>query len=371
MLSLDLNLTYKCNFRCDYCFEEKNETIEDMSSDTIIWLAEKVLNDKRFERWEDNKLKLIYWGGEPSLKMDTINDVANYFKNDSRVYHYTYTNGYIIEDLIKLRKENERFDIQISYDGWDIHNKRRRSKDGKSTADIVRSNIIKCIDENIKICLKPVLPIEDLNFLESSYLDYLDLDKYSRKKGNPIIREYFPSFPIVREIDILPFTFEEKIDIHKQLMRIKEHEKEYYKEHGRFLFCWFNKENKGTGKKSCGLGSTLFGVDIDGSVYVCHGAFYSIYKKDHYVCHITDKTLMQSLDQCKRYFSGMNFKKRPQECNECHTKKCSVCSIIQHQISKKDGYMERLKDYAIQPKLCFLYKTSTDISNQILKEIGV
>lgn len=368
MLSFDLNMTYKCNFRCDYCFEEKNENIEDISSDTIISFTETILEDKRFksiEKWKDG-IKLIFWGGEPTLKIDVVNDVILHFKKDKRVNYFMYTNGYIIDDVIRISKENERFRFQISYDGYEIHNKHRKTKGGKETADIVKKNIFRCIDEGLNFSLKPVLPLEDIQYIESSYLDYLEIDKYSRERKNPIVKEYFPSFPIIRDCDDNSFTPEQIINIHQQLLKISEYEKEYYKEHGKFLFSWFKEGHKIT----CGCGNSLFAVDIDGGVYICHGALYSKFKSDHYICNINDKNrLVQNLDQCRRYFERNKFKKRPPNCDSCNVNKCAVCSIIQHQLSNKENYMERLRDYSIQSKICNLYEIATSVSKKIRREI--
>lgn len=360
MLVLDLNLTYKCNFRCDYCFENDDYGIDKQNSDLdasqLKDVLKEMLNHKRMKTW-NNEMKIVYWGGEPTLKIKEIYDLMHCFRDYKNIHHFLYTNGYIIDDVMKMSKEFDRFKFQISYDGFQIHNKHRRTKDGKKTADIVRSNIIRCIDENLDFQIKAVLPIEDIEYLKDSYEDYADLNEYSIKKRGKSLNPYNPSFPIIREYDGSTWTEEEKEKISRELRKVAVLEKKRIDEGKNKIFSYFVAGQK----KTCGCGRDLFMIDYDGNVYICHGAVYSEHKKDHLVSHINKKTLMQDLEQSKRMFIGHNFTVSPEHCKKCEADRCSICNIIQYELSKKSTYIERMKDYGIQPKVCYIYKKAGEI----------
>lgn len=112
-----LILTNKCNLRCKYCFEkafddfdvdfpeEVEETNNDIKYDSKM-LSKLIKNDK--------KPYFIFYGGEPTLKLDLIKNIIDDLPKKTK--YIIQTNGLLINHLPK--KYLKRFEsIFISIDG--------------------------------------------------------------------------------------------------------------------------------------------------------------------------------------------------------------------------------------------------------------
>ena len=126
-LSLTIALTYHCNFKCVYCFEDKNKkTMKRDTAQEIIDKIEHILSINKYK-----VLKIHYFGGEPLLNMDVLlyfheklQKIAQY-----KGVHYKpslTTNGSMLtNELIS----SIHFDtIQLTFDGLEkTHNSLRVS----------------------------------------------------------------------------------------------------------------------------------------------------------------------------------------------------------------------------------------------------
>ncbi|UCE23413.1 MAG: SPASM domain-containing protein [Candidatus Zixiibacteriota bacterium] len=140
-LSLVIAPTMACNMACEYCYES-NKTGR-MSKELIDAMADYV--EVRAQGL--TSLDITWYGGEPLLAMDMIEELSGRFISLSEKYHYEYgasivTNGYlltpeVVDRLCELRVKA----CQVTLDGpASVHNKKRPLKNGKdSFATIIRN----------------------------------------------------------------------------------------------------------------------------------------------------------------------------------------------------------------------------------------
>lgn len=143
--TLIVELTESCNIRCTYCVfddadtSERNHSEDSISDDVAINSI-----DDFFKRTNGEEGYLVFYGGEPLLNFKLIKKMvehANHISSRRIKFSFT-TNG------ISLSKEkfdfliDNDFKITVSIDGpKEIHDKRRVSKNGKGTFDIIEKNL--------------------------------------------------------------------------------------------------------------------------------------------------------------------------------------------------------------------------------------
>ncbi len=156
-LVLTIAPTLACNFRCPYCYEtSRSKTIDTKGIHAIV--------DFVIERYKENnfkKLKVNWYGGEPLLAINEIEEISKLLiefseKNNIEYTARMVTNGSLInENIIEILKSIKVKDIQITIDGLkENHDKRRISKDGKSTFDLIISNTKKAIKSGITVGIR-------------------------------------------------------------------------------------------------------------------------------------------------------------------------------------------------------------------------
>ena len=149
--------TEKCNFRCVYCYEDFK--IGKMTPETVRGL--KRLLSRRLETIQH--LNVSWFGGEPLLAMDIIEDVSTFIQDriagrDIRYAGSMTTNGYFLDsrkfDLLVRLGVN---DYQISLDGdAEAHDTTRVRRDGKPTFDTIWRNLesIRAADVDARILIR-------------------------------------------------------------------------------------------------------------------------------------------------------------------------------------------------------------------------
>lgn len=148
ILHLVILPTEQCNFRCRYCYESFSRGR--MSDETIRAIIKYVrINISKYAG-----LKVSWFGGEPSLEIDTICEMSKEFvkicKTAKRKYWANITsNGYLIdlENFKKLYKANV-FNYQITIDGIEsTHDQQRVLGSGKGSFNKIIDNLLS-IKEN-------------------------------------------------------------------------------------------------------------------------------------------------------------------------------------------------------------------------------
>ena len=135
-LDLTILLTLDCNFRCIYCYQNRTETKEKEKENKLELKAEefeeyliKFLSS--FKNIE--KLRITWFGGEPTLKILMIEKMSNLiidFCNKNNIIYQgsIVSNGFLLTDsIVNKLINNNVIDYQITLDGLKkTHDMRRR-----------------------------------------------------------------------------------------------------------------------------------------------------------------------------------------------------------------------------------------------------
>lgn len=126
-LELTIALTNQCNFRCAYCYQDKNQKVMSVqTADNIIRKVRDILAHSDYE-----EIWIHYFGGEPLLNIPILkhlDEKIRYAADENKVAYHTYltTNGSMLNDdvLATIKFEN----IQLTFDGMEsIHDSLRIS----------------------------------------------------------------------------------------------------------------------------------------------------------------------------------------------------------------------------------------------------
>ncbi len=147
-LGLVLAPTLACNMACQYCYESNKKGR--LSAQTIEKLVEFVENRAPGIAGLD----VSWYGGEPLLALDIIEDLTSTFMDLGKEYKFEYTasmisNGYLLtpETADRLKEYKVR-SIQITLDGpARIHNQKRPLKNGRPSFETIVKNMQYAIDK--------------------------------------------------------------------------------------------------------------------------------------------------------------------------------------------------------------------------------
>lgn len=147
-LALGIVLTQKCNFRCVYCNQEHFGSA--LSSEDVDRIA-------AFVGGEAPRLRQFYvtwWGGEPLLKLDTIEELTHRFEEVCKLHAINYraftsTNASLITRDVAARLSRLHFEqFQISVDGpRKIHDIQRPMANKAGTYDLVIQGLRNLVSE--------------------------------------------------------------------------------------------------------------------------------------------------------------------------------------------------------------------------------
>lgn len=156
-LSLTMLPTEQCNFRCKYCYEkfEKGKMSDEIVNGIIRYLRQNI--------GKHSKIFLNWFGGEPLLAMDVIENIslsALHFSQKTHIplFGGIVTNGYLLSsDVVKTLLKYRVNNFQITLDGpSSIHNIYRTLISGKPTFDVILNNL-RDIRDNIKFSMLSIL----------------------------------------------------------------------------------------------------------------------------------------------------------------------------------------------------------------------
>lgn len=140
-MSLTINPTLACNFRCGYCFEKEHQN-KYMSPEIENKIVEHVRNSE-----ECRKVFVTWFGGEPLLGFKTIRTLTAKLMALGKEYEAgMVTNGYLLtEEVAGMLTELRIKSIQITLDGRkEVHDSRRHLAGGGPTFDRIVDNIRTC-----------------------------------------------------------------------------------------------------------------------------------------------------------------------------------------------------------------------------------
>lgn len=142
LLELIILPTEKCNFRCTYCYEDF--VIGRMQPEVRSGL--KRLLESRAP--ELRQLKLGWFGGEPTLALDVVEELCRFAKELAERYGFLFsssmtTNGYLLDQCFDRLLGWGVTEYQISLDGPKEYHDRTRLRANKSgTFDRIWQNLL-------------------------------------------------------------------------------------------------------------------------------------------------------------------------------------------------------------------------------------
>jgi len=360
--TLELTTTPSCNFRCSYCFEndyiEKQENLLVKNQSLIVQRIKELLNDSWFKETFDS-LQISFWGGEPTLNIDFINYIVDNFKDDPRVGFFIYTNGSKIEELLPTLIVCKNYDVgkkikfrvQISYDGNPVNDLNRTPKDKTKISSEIVYKALEILDQNdIDFSLKPTLRNEDYKYLPEIWDDFYRL--YMKYKDN--IR-----YAVTIDYHHIPQKLNEN-ELENALLQVAKKEYHFFKKEGRMLSTIF--EDK---KDLCSAGKKIACVNIDGSVYFCHGCIYSSKKDDFKYSQFFNEQIIDDIK--KQYLSFSN--RYNEECSNCVALYCLRCNVKKYEQSLQNEFFDKWYDFCSQPQLCNFYKISGRIGRALYRKL--
>lgn len=224
-------ISYNCNFRCPYCFEDrKNKDGKERLTFTkeqadIAFDAQELIQPHKKLR----STLITLYGGEPLLAENK--DVVNYIVQEGNRRGYKFsaiTNGYEIDQFENILGENGIYRLQITVDGLkEIHNKRRIHYKNHDTFDKIIDNIELALNKgviiivrmnsdgkNIEQCNQLKSFFEEKHFFDYPHFyfyiarlrDYYDITLEEHHKLNFISPTSF--LKRQEEINFTPFTIE-------------------------------------------------------------------------------------------------------------------------------------------------------------------
>ncbi len=158
-LGLTIIPTLDCNLGCKYCYEknvlESSYMDEETKNALVTYVEERVI--------QGEKLSICWYGGEPLLALDIIEELTERFVEICKAKAVEYnssivTNGYLLtKETMKRLLRCKVTKIQITLDGVEEkHDQRRCLKNGEPTYKVIWKNIkeLKEYREEIQVHLR-------------------------------------------------------------------------------------------------------------------------------------------------------------------------------------------------------------------------
>ena len=167
--SFTIHLTYSCNFKCPYCYQN------DIKSSVTM---DKNIEEKLYTFFEKvkaaNELEVVdftFIGGEPLLCTDLMlrirENADKIFSHIKRRYSIV-SNGYLLNSdmILKLKPYKWEF-VQITLDGTkSIHDSLRIKKDGSGSFSTIIDNIKHCEQNELPVVINYNLSKNNSDSLE-------------------------------------------------------------------------------------------------------------------------------------------------------------------------------------------------------------
>ncbi len=142
---LILNVTERCNFRCQYCsYDGRHEGRPAHSSKEMAWSVAKQAIDE-FLPCAIETPSITFYGGEPLLNLGLIKECVAYAHRalgNRQVRFGMTTNGALLTEDVADYLAAEDFSVTVSLDGpQQIHDRYRRTADDRPTWSLVAQNL--------------------------------------------------------------------------------------------------------------------------------------------------------------------------------------------------------------------------------------
>ena len=259
--TLYLMMGFNCNFRCRHCIQDGCNTIireeSVISQDTIDYLNRLI--DIRPDSY--NKIRLMFWGGEPLLYWKIIKEVISMF-GDKFKYSMVTNGSLLTQDKVNFINEHE-ISVALSYDG-------------ENTEKVRRINILQ---DKSKLDLFKQIKSKSVCAVISAYnYDYQKMFDHIDKLIDKDIRIFFENILVTWEMpkDLYSFDLEDyRNKLHQLAIQAKQDILSMKLSRAVDFFfkylqdiCNINKEDSYT--LHCGQMYRVINLDLKGNLYSCH-----------------------------------------------------------------------------------------------------
>lgn len=148
---LTLMPTFSCNFACGYCYQRPEDHFigKKMSPEVRAGVLKAVDEFFQDAPTKNRSLQVVWYGGEPLLGLDVIEDLGSRLMMKARALGASYgssiiTNGYILKELVAQRLVRAGVtSAQVTIDGPKLLHDARRPlyRSPKSTYDVIITNL--------------------------------------------------------------------------------------------------------------------------------------------------------------------------------------------------------------------------------------
>ncbi|MGI6216903.1 MAG: radical SAM protein [Coriobacteriales bacterium] len=161
--------TYECNYKCPYCYEHGNNPSGIMTRDVME--ATYRFFEKVYERDHFKSFSLEWYGGEPTLCMDIIEEMTNWFRKFCDEHGIEMNIGILsncgmIDEKLAKRMADIGFEnLMPTIDGCEeLHNKRRVNKSQTNSFQKTLEGAHNCREYGIEVCAN--MNTDKINFSE-------------------------------------------------------------------------------------------------------------------------------------------------------------------------------------------------------------
>lgn len=365
--TIEITTTALCDLSCTYCFEgEKTDTAKlDAELPVLFKRIDSILSDETWFKKYYDSLNISFWGGEPTLNPKVIVEIMNKYSTNELVDFHIYTNAFNVGNLNQIidNVDTKRLRIQVSYDGREVNDAYRLTKNKKATSNQVLNNLYILAQKGIDVSVKSTLPIENMETLYNTWLEFRDIQKMLWKVDKNLTITYSPTIDYVTNVK--DESKDEGVRVFRsEFIKIAKEEIAFYKEHGRYLCAWFGGEDN---RKHCSAGYNMAAIDQRGNLYACHGAIYSSKKKELTTGTIHDEDFIEKLSAYSNKFD-QPLKRIAKTCQDCVATTCMVCPIVSHEKSEKEEFFDKWTDNWAN-NLCGFFKAFGEIDRAVQQYI--
>lgn len=271
-----LMLGDKCNMNCRHCMQAESPKLEEIEAQTLSESMVSYIKSLTDFKFSNEKLTLIFWGGEPLLYLGTMKNVVEQLRSlKDKLNFVIITNGLLLkEGIVNWCNEN---DIAVVL-----------SNDGSKTESIRRINVL----ENVSI-------VENFNNVKRKSIsavisahnqDYEALTKYLEEKTPEAnlhcstlwCKYLMPDDIVAIDLDKYQESVKKLIDrVYKELLDGKiSKEFQYIRPMLNNITNIIKAKEKGLGNiyqfSTCGQTKTGLSVDLQGNIYACHDYIHVI-----------------------------------------------------------------------------------------------
>lgn len=305
MVSIYLNMVNYCNLACKYCYAEggiyqnPSNTFNQELQESIAFAA----IDSYMEHKQTNSARVIFFGGEPLLAFNKIQEIVKKCKEkeNKRILFGIVTNGLGITKEIAAFLKKYNFLITVSFEGSLKTQEVRSRCDGTSSYEDVWNSIK--IMENYGIHYNIRMTYTKSNILLKTRLE--SLQKLNHLKS---IRAMMVS-PTNSEVDI---EEEDMMQYESELIEIAKKQPELLEKYEPVttILKQYGTESNAV---CCLMGLNGIAVDVNGDIYPCYRL---VGNKKYVLGNIERNSKEIEYDWCDAF---MTFGDKHQ-CNQCDKK---------------------------------------------------